>query len=220
MAALTDRSRKTRLLIVGLILGGLFLIVAGFGIYGLIIGPPDYRAEAPAAPSSSTAPEPRATTMPPVAKTHDPDRFAESVATALFTWDTTDAVTANDLRAVFLDVADPTGYETNGLVQDLDNYLPAQDSWTQLQEYQTRQWLDIDTIEVPDSWAQIARTSADACPDGAVAYTVTGIRHRAGVWYGDEATSEHDVAFTMFLACPTGKNCVLLRLSALDQPLQ
>ena len=57
--------------------------------------------------------------------------------------------------------------------------------------------------------------------DGLVAYTVEGTRHRTGVWFDEPVTSEHPVAFTMFLSCPPATDrCVLLRLSQLDNPLR
>lgn len=57
--------------------------------------------------------------------------------------------------------------------------------------------------------------------DGTYAYTVEGTRHRSGVWYDDEVTSEHAVAFTVFVSCePAFDRCHLLRPSGLDNPLR
>ena len=48
----------------------------------------------------------------------------------------------------------------------------------------------------------------------------TGTRHRSGIWEGEPVSSEHDVAFTVFLVCaPAYHECHLLRLSMLDKPL-
>jgi len=55
---------------------------------------------------------------------------------------------------------------------------------------------------------------------GTTAFTITGVRHRSGVWEGTPVTSEHDVAFTVFVVCaPSYPACHLLRLSRLDEPL-
>ncbi|MBN9373959.1 MAG: hypothetical protein J0I40_00920, partial [Cellulomonas sp.] len=56
--------------------------------------------------------------------------------------------------------------------------------------------------------------------DGLIAYTIAGTRHRAGVWFDRPVTSEHPVAFTVFLSCPpASEHCALLRLSQLNNPL-
>ena len=56
---------------------------------------------------------------------------------------------------------------------------------------------------------------------GTTALTIEGTRHRAGVWNGQPVTSEHPVAFTMFMVCaPSYPTCHLLRLSQLDNPLR
>jgi len=69
-------------------------------------------------------------------------------------------------------------------------------------------------------------------PDGPIASTVTGTRHRTGYWGTDPATTTHEVAFTVFLTCtperdpasasadPVTTTCALLRLSQLDNPLR
>jgi len=74
---------------------------------------------------------------------------------------------------------------------------------------------------VPEQWHEAEAVGGDAILEGTIAYTVEGIRHREGVWYDDQVTSEHQVAFTIFLACePAFDQCALLRLSILDQPLR
>ena len=65
------------------------------------------------------------------------------------------------------------------------------------------------------------RSAAGQIADGLIAYTVEGTRHREGVWFDEQVTSEHPVSFTMFLSCPPATDrCVLLRLSQLDNPLR
>jgi hypothetical protein len=84
------------------------------------------------------------------------------------------------------------------------------------------QHLTIDTAFVPDAWADAV---AQAQP-GQLAAGTTRSRSRApataaGVWNGQPVTSEHPVAFTVFVVCaPTYPTCHLLRLSQLDNPLR
>lgn len=200
-------------------------LLTGVGIYGLVIGEPDPPPPAPTAPHEddepSTSPSAPTGEVPRLPRTTDPEEFATAVAHALFTWDTFTLLRPQDHRDVLLEVADPSGEETPGLVADLNAYLPDQATWTQLQEYQTRQWLQIDRLYVPEQWADVEAAGGDAIAEGTVAYTVEGVRHREGVWYHDPVSSQHDVAFTIFLACrPAFDQCALLRLSVLDQPLR
>ena len=54
-----------------------------------------------------------------------------------------------------------------------------------------------------------------------VTVTITGTRHRSGVWNGESAESSHPVAFTVFVACePSFDRCQVLRLSQVDNPLR
>jgi hypothetical protein len=155
-----------------------------------------------------------------VPPTSDPEEFATLVSLALFTWDTT-ATDPGEVRGRLLAVADPTGEESPGLLADLDSYLPDAAAWTHLAQYSTRQWIEITTAEVPAAWtAALDATPASDVAPGTAAVTVTGTRHRAGVWEGDEVTSRHNVAFTVFVVCaPSYPTCHLLRLSELDNPL-
>lgn len=171
-------------------------------------------------PAGGAAPEPAV--LDQVATTADPRVFAESVAQALLAWDTTGPFVLNDYTGRLLAVADPTGEESPGLVADLAGYLPTADAWAYLRPYYTRQWLQISSAEVPDQWDQaLAEAGPQGLAPGTTAYTITGTRHRAGVWEGDDVTSEHDVAFTVFVVCqPSYPTCHLLRLSRLDEPLE
>lgn len=80
------------------------------------------------------------------------------------------------------------------------------------------------------------RPSPASSPEGATAVTIEGTRHRAGVWNGEEVTSEYAVSFTIFLVCPPtdtdptntasqtetagAGSCYVARLSELDNPLR
>lgn len=216
---------RRRLIITGAAIGLVLALLAGVGIYGLIKGEPDPSASSRPDDrgASSTAPSsPTEATLAPLPATRDPETFARSVAGALFTWDTFTLTTPQDHRDVLLKVADPSGLETPGMVSDLDGYLPDQSTWTQLQEYQTRQWLDIDRAYVPDQWDDAEAAAGDTLAPGTIAYTIEGTRHRSGTWYDKPVTSAHQVAFTIFLACPPRgtQSCYLLRLSVLDEPLR
>lgn len=170
-----------------------------------------------------TAPDLRPTNgaLPELAPTAGPESFARLVAHAIFDWDTTVAVPPAAYTSRLVAVADPVGESSPGLVADVATYLPTEGAWSRLRTYATRQWLTVETIEVPSLWSQ---AEAEAGPDGLLpgttAYTISGVRHRSGIWEGEPVTSEHDVAFTVFIVCaPSYADCHLLRLSRLDDPL-
>ncbi|WP_141012954.1 hypothetical protein [Nocardioides sambongensis] len=119
-------------------------------------------------------------------------------------------------------MADPTGESAPGLVADVAAYLPTDEAWAMLRAYATRQWLEITSSEVPSLWAQaLEEAGPSGLAPGTVAYTIQGIRHRSGVWEGAAVSSEHSVAFTVFVVCgPSYPECHLLRLSRLDEPLE
>lgn len=149
------------------------------------------------------------------------ESFAERVAHVLFTWDTQEMTTPTKTTDQLVAVADPTGESSAGLVADIGNYLPTDEIWLELRRYETRQWIEVTSIEVPDLWATALEQAGDELAPGTTALTVRGVRHRAGVWEGESVVSEHDVAFTVFVVCaPTYPECHLLRLSRLDDPLE
>lgn len=176
-----------------------------------VLGPPETVPDV--GPTNGVLPE-----LNPIA---DPESFARLVAHAIFDWDTAFAVPLADYTSRVVVVADPTGESSPGLVADVAAYLPTATAWSQLRTYATRQWLAINTAKVPSLWSQ---AEVEAGPDGLLpgttAFTITGVRHRAGVWEGNPVTSKHDVAFTVFIVCaPSYPECHLLRLSRLDEPL-
>lgn len=228
----TDRRRRTML--IATIAGGLILLLlVGVGVYGLIRGPEP--AEPLPANSrgepSATSPAHVPTEPAPVTALGGPEEFAVAVAEALFTWDTTSGYGPADYAQMLADVT--ADGEADAATSDVRAYLPTPDAWAQLRTHQTRQWLTIDTIEIPDAWdAAVAQAAPGQIPDGAVAYTITGTRHRTGYWGTDPVTATHPVAFTVFLTCtpkrspapapadPSIETCALLRLSQLDNPLR
>lgn len=203
-------------------------LFAAVGTYAALSGSHSSSPSAPgsrpvsAAPpsfSSSTARTDRA--LPELAPTTDPELFVRSVAHTLFDWDTMAAAPLSDYTARLVAVADPTGMSSPGLVADIAAYLPTAPAWSDLRSYSTRQRLTIESVEVPSLWAQAeAQAGPDGLLPGTAAYTITGVRHRSGIWESDTVTSEHGVAFTVFIVCaPSYSDCRLLRLSRLNEPL-
>lgn len=227
----TPANPRARRRIITLITAGTtVLILVAFGVYGLAAGPtkppegasPAPTAMSPKVPSSPNAsPSPPVPVVQPVQASRDPQTFAGNVAHALFTWDTTTGLMPLDYTAALLAVGDPTGAEQAGLAADIATYLPTRQAWTDLRQYATTQSLTIDSIQVPASWGEaLAHAHPGQLPEGATAYTIHGTRHRSGTWNGQPTTAERDVSFTVFIACPTGKPCSLLRLSQLDNPME
>lgn len=212
-----------RLTILLAIVGVLLLTAAAIGVYGLITGP-QKTPDDPASPTATTAPSdrPGEVVLPlPIRDSDDPVLFARSVARALFTWDTTTVSWPDVISDAVLEIADPTGYETPGLYNDLSSYLPSREQWGQLRDYDTSQRLEITSAQIPAEWEEVAEMSAEELPDGAVAVTVDGTRIRAGVWDGEAVEKPSEVSFTLFLACPEDEDsCHLLRLSALGSALR
>lgn len=218
--------RPRRAVIVATCVAVIALVLIGVGVYGLIHGPgTDDPTGGPAPVPTVTAGSGRASATTgaspaAVAETSDPEAFAHRVATALFAWDTTQAWEPSDYMQALLDVGDPTGAETPGLASDLTLYYPTIAQWGELRGYQTRQWLTIATAAVPSSWGQAVEEAGTELRPGTTAYTITGTRHRAGVWDGKPVTTAEPVSFTIFETCqPTYKTCRLLRLSQLGNPL-
>lgn len=222
-------TRRRRLAITLTVTGIVVIALIAVGIYGLITGPrtPPASPPTPSAPGSTTNPPPSPGEKPGdevlarLPETNAPEEYVRAVSEALFTWDTFTLRTPADHRAVLIDDADPTGEETPGLIGDLDNYFPSATVWVQLQEYRTRQYLEITNVTIPKAWDEARAAAGAGIADGTYAFTVDGVRHREGVWYDKPAQSEHPVAFTVFISCaPAFERCQLLRLSELDNPLR
>lgn len=218
---------KHRRVQIAAIAGALAVVVlAGIGVYGLIRGPHTNSSDPHTTGQTDTvaaSPRPAATQAGPltIRETTRAELFARDVAAALFTWDTASGFQSSEYAQVIVDVGDPTGTETAGLAADVRTYLPSPEQWAQLRTHQTSQWLTIENLAVPESWAE---AEAQAAPGqllpGTTAYTVTGIRHREGIWGTEPVESTRPVAFTMFITCePTFDHCRLLRLSRVDEPL-
>lgn len=218
---------KHRRVLIAAIAGALAVVaLAGIGIYGLIRGPhPSNPDPEPSGQTDTVAPSPRhpATRTGPnkIRDTTRAENFARDVAVALFTWDTASGYQSSEYAQVIVDVGDPTGTETAGLAADVRTYLPSPEQWAQLRTHQTSQRLTIDDLYRPAAWADAEAQAAPAqLLPGTTAYTVTGTRHREGIWGTEPVESSRPVAFTMFITCqPTFDHCRLLRLSRVDEPL-
>lgn len=70
-----------------------------------------------------------ASSVPPVARSADPEQFARNVATTLFAWDTTTGLLPLDYTSTILAVGDPSGAEQAGLANDVAAYLPSRAVW-------------------------------------------------------------------------------------------
>ena len=221
-----NRRRLVALLAAGIVL----LLLAGVGVYGLLTGPRNSTATDPdPEPSFATTAPPTSAPSPPqppqvqaVPRSADPETFAQGVASTLFAWDTASGLWPLDYTSAILAVGDPSGDEQAGLASDLAVYLPTRDAWIELRQYATRQHLTLEAAYVPDAWGDaVAQAQPVQLAAGTAAVTIEGTRHRAGVWNDQPVTSEHPVAFTVFVVCaPTYPTCHLLRLSQLDNPLR
>lgn len=198
------------------------------GIYGLIRGParsdeapsPRITVQTGGSPSSppTVSPTKRATSLP---KTDDSVAYARAIAEAIFTWDTMSGLTPADYTNTIVADADPSGLETPGLVADLATYLPTDEVWQELRDYQTRETLTIDSAQVPADWPQVLSQAGNQLRDGTTAVTITGTRHRTGTWEGQSQAANADVSFTVFMVCkPAYPVCHVLRLSQPGTPLK
>lgn len=222
--ASTDATRWRRLIVAA---GAGLLILGALTTYSLLRPSQAADQRRPAAgskPTISTA-EPtesdQPTTGTQIVPGSDPETFARRVAEALFAWDTATITTPTELTERLVAVADPSGESSAGLVADVGNYLPTLDAWGELRRYQTRQWIEITSSEVPNLWpTAVEQAGPDGLMPGTTAYTIHGVRHRFGIWEGEPVSTAHGVAFTVFLVCgPSYSQCHLLRLSRLDEPL-
>ena len=214
--------RRRRLVVAGIATA---LLLIAFVTYAVLVHRANSRASAvsnsPAAvPGGSTPIAIVPTELPKLHATSDPEAFAREVAEALFEWDTATMISRADHIEQLVKVGDPTGESTAGLLSDVGGYLPTDEAWRDLAQYETKQWLTIDTVSTPTKWAEAEAQAGDALLPGTTALTIHGVRHRSGVWDGDPVSSQYDVAFTVFIVCgPSYPECHVLRLSILDKPL-
>jgi hypothetical protein len=221
--------RQITLIVFGALLAATLVV----GLYGLVAGPRPTAASAPQAVATlagedsgpaSARPSPPASTASPAAAllhTSDPIPYARAIATSLFDWDTRTGFAPADYEAAALSDADPSGEETAGLITDVATYLPTTDEWLNLATMDVRQRLVISSAAVPSTWASTLANAHGELRPGTTAVTITGTRHRTGIWNGDAETTSTPVSFTIFIACPPAfDRCHVLRLSQLDNPLR
>lgn len=210
--------RRRRVLIVAIAGSIVFAALVAVGIFGLLRGPASET-------SPTEAPGPEALTdtddLVPreIIATQDGEKFALAVADRLFSWDTGSDHPLSEYLQPLVNVADAD--EAPGFTADARAYFPDEESWQELRTMQVRQWLDVNAVFVPESWATaVAQARPGKLPPGAIAYTIEGTRNRIGTWGTEPAEFEQPVAFTVFLACPPDEECRLVRLSMLGQPLR
>ncbi len=217
---------RRRLIVLIVVASLVVLATLGVGVYGLIrgAGHPTSRTPtaAPGSSSSSSGSSSAAGEGPAVLpKTDAPVVYAEAVAAALFDWSTTSGYGPSDYTAPVLADADPAGEELPGLVEDLAGYEPTSEQWTQLATMQVSQHLRITSAVVPSLWGEALAQAHGQLRPGTTAITIAGVRHRTGVFYGQPATTNSPVSFTIFEACsPAFSRCHTLRLSQPGDPLQ
>lgn len=220
-------SNLTRSQIMLLLGCALALITVGIGVYGLVRGPGGTHSgsptavarqiEAPTGPALSAA-EPDHRALP---QTNDPVAYARAVAASLFDWDTSAGFLPADYTSAVLADADPSGEETPDLIDDAATYLPTVDQWLDLAAMDVTQSIEVDDAYVPRTWPEAVQQAHGQLRPGTTAVTITGTRHRSGVWNGENADSAYPVSFTIFVACrPSFDRCHILRLSQLDNPLR
>lgn len=208
----------------------LVIITLAVGIYGLARGPgaPTPEASRPTRTLAEGSPgesgsttrvsAPEELSLP---RTADPIVYARAIAVALFNWHTSAGFLPNDYTAPVLADADPSGQETPGLITDVASYLPTVDQWLTLGAMEVEQRIDIDDVYVPHSWSTIVAQSNGELRPGTMAVTITGTRHRNGVWNSEPAEVAHPISFTVFVACPPAfERCHVMRLSRLNNPLR
>jgi len=211
---------RRRVIVAASVGAALLLVLVVVGIFGLVHGPePAAESEPVAHESSAVASSPTPVLRPrPIANTTDPERFARAVTRALFTWDSRYPGGVSSWAQVVVDVADAD--EASAVAADVREYLPSPEYWARLADYGTRQWIDVESMVVPNAWSTaLAQAAPGQIPAEATAFTIIGVSGRAGTWGAEQMRTNRRVEFTLFVSCPTGDPCVLLRLSRPDSPL-
>lgn len=226
----TVASRR-RLIVVLVVVAVVVLATIGVGVYGLVRGPDHTTASRHGSIQTGTAAGsaghvggaggaaggPAPAVLP---KTDNPVTYARAVAAALFDWSTVSGYVPSDYTAPVLADADPSGDEIAGLIGDVASYEPTTAQLTQLATMRVAQHLTITSAVVPSLWPQALAEAHGQLRPGTTAITITGVRHRTGVWYGQPASTTGPVSFTIFEACsPSWPVCHTLRLSQLNDPL-
>jgi hypothetical protein len=217
---------RRRLTILAVVAALIVVATIALGAYGLLRGPGQnttrhHDVPTHGLPGDSAAASVAGERPAVLPKTDDPIRYAKAVAAALFDWSTGSGYSAADYTAPVIADADPSGEEVAGLVEDLAGYEPTSQQWAQLAAMQVAQRLTIMRAVVPSLWGQALAEAHGQLRPGTTAVTITGVRQRVGVWYGQSARTSERVSFTIFEACSPGfSRCHTLRLSKLGDPLR
>lgn len=219
----SDVVRRRHLILAGLALGTVLVALVTYSLQPRRSpATPSTTGVAPATPRAMTSESSAypVSELAPLRPTGDPETFARLVADAVFEWNTATLVGRADHVDRLVAVSDPTGESSPGLVSDLDNYLPTEEAWAELAQYETAQWLSIESVVTPTLWDEAEAQAGNELLPGTTALTIEGTLHRSGLWENQPVTSAHGVAFTVFVVCaPSYAHCRLLRLSMIDEPL-
>lgn len=213
-------ANRRRLIVVALAVVSVLAMIV-FGVYGLLRGPSRATNVRQAAAGGSDQTNGSGSPKAALPQTDDPIAYGRAVAEALFDWSASSGYSPADYTAVVLADADPSGTELPGLIEDLAGYEPTAAQWSELAGMQAVQHLRITGAVVPSLWPRALAEAHGRLRSGTTAVTITGVRRRGGVWYGQPATSTSPVSFTIFEACaPAFSRCHTLRFSKLDDPLR
>lgn len=154
----------------------------------------------PAAPTA-TAPAPEVPGMLTIARTSDPDAYADSVAALVFSMDPR-ALNTVDYRAALLGEADPTMSDSGlaDLEVMVDERIPDASQWARMRA--NEQWSTWSSTAVwePQTWAEVV-TDGLAEP-GWVMRNVTGTQTTSYVDGGEDRTAVSEPTITVGMRCP------------------
>ncbi len=154
----------------------------------------------PATPTV-TAPATEVPGMPTIARTADPDAYADSVAAFVFSMDPR-AFNPEDYRAAVLGEADPLMSESGlaDLELMVDERIPDATQWARMRA--NGQWSTWSSTAVwePQTWAEVV-TDGLAEP-GWVMRNVTGTQTTSYVDGGEDRTAVSEPTITVGMRCP------------------
>lgn len=155
----------------------------------------------PAPATSTSGPATEVPGMLTIARTSDPDVYAESVAALVFSMDPR-AFEPNDYRSVLLGEADPLMSDTGlaDLERTVEERIPDATRWARMRA--NEQWSAWSTTAVwePQTWAEVV-TDGLAEP-GWVIRNVTGTQTTSYVDDGEDRTAVSEPTLTVAMRCP------------------
>ena len=162
---------------------------------------PGTRPTTAAATATPAAAAPEVPGMPTIARTADPDAYADSVAALVFSMDPR-AFEPEDFRAVLLGEADPMMSDSGlaDLELMVDERVPDATQWARMRtNEQWSTWWSTAVWE-PQTWAEVV-TDGLAEP-GWVMRNVTGTQTTYYVDGGEDRTAVSEPTITVGMRCP------------------